>query len=101
MFGTGILRNPRKTGLMDHATRHPAMAHAIAGGVGRSSTSPTRRPDPQWINRILHACYNRWSCPRWNRSDPRTPAGRRAVPEQAGPARLDLPDPVPHPRAIQ
>ena len=63
MFGTGILRNPRKTGLMDHAIRIRQWLTPLPEELAIFHITH-QKAGSQWINRILHAlCYNRLVLP--------------------------------------
>jgi hypothetical protein len=63
MFGTGILRNSRKTGLMDHATRFRQWLTPLPEELAIFHITH-QKAGSQWINRILHAlCYSRLVLP--------------------------------------
>jgi lipopolysaccharide transport system ATP-binding protein len=63
MFGTGILRNGRRTGLMDYATRIRQWLQPEPEEITVFHITH-QKAGSQWINRILHAlCYDRLILP--------------------------------------
>jgi lipopolysaccharide transport system ATP-binding protein len=63
MFGTGILRNPRRTGLMDYATRARQWLTPLPDEIAVFHLTH-QKAGSQWIHRILHAlCYDRLVLP--------------------------------------
>jgi hypothetical protein len=63
MFGTGLLRNPRRTGLVDHAVRVRQWLTPLPEEITVFHVTH-QKAGSQWINRIFHAlCYDRLVLP--------------------------------------
>src|SRR5690242_16979780 len=63
MFGTGILRNSRRTGLMDYATRARQWLKPTPNEIAIFHITH-QKAGSQWIHRIFHAlCYDRMILP--------------------------------------
>lgn len=63
MFGTGILRNSRHTGLMDHVTQVRKWLSPLPDEIAVFHITH-QKAGSQWINRIFHAlCYDRLVLP--------------------------------------